>query len=768
MTTTAVRDLAWLLALVAAASINVGCGDACGGGGVPVTDLPGGGGDETGDDSGDDVGDDTGVDTGDDTDSEPEPVDVAFAPRPTLMDARVEAVRVAIPDASGCQPSVGAWALTALLDGRFCRYEWTGATAPSNDDLPYSAECDAGGVEQACWGYGYGFMAALHKDGYAATPEPYMADHLSVLFLRQAERITALVPEPGGVALPARVRVAVVDSMPDGPHLDASGQTPPAETSQQPEAHGHAVGWIVHTLACESNGWLEGSLADHPCLADVTYNKALHEGVVEKHGRPDQLADAIERAVADWTADVADPTVEVAGHGMVINLSLGWHPDYSDFVSEEIVRTAIERAVCRGALVIAAAGNSPGGQDEGSGPFYPARFAAEGQPEQAACVAIGVPVGEQKLGNGGDLVTAIAGTTLADEALQTTMPDGTPFISAPALHAVVPTLPAPPPDNTGLATGPHEAFTASLSGTSAAAAVASAVAAVVWAYRDDLTPRNLVSLMSEASAPTDATPSFCQGTIGGCCLSQLDGQCLDDSVRRLSVCRVLKNALAGMCDPGCVSLNPADCEPCPVGCGEQIEQSAYVSPQPYLVEPDCPSASCQATVAVAAGSVTVAGCVSKVMLVDGDQPATSFPCLDQQVYGRSIMPWVEPLYDGDGEPPDVQPLPDHPPCPNCFAYLDVPDTIELDLQLAPGLPAITGMGMRLQDRSATGTDFVTGVTIDLTSQATALGMVSGARYHLTLVSSAFADLTATGQALLTVTFATEAARSSELGFRLFQ
>lgn len=112
------------------------------------------------------------------------------------------------------------------------------------------------------------------------------------------------------------------------------------------------------------------------------------------HGDAGQVARAIHQAV-----DAA----AVAGHRLVIDLSVAWVADDLDRPSNRAVRAAIEQARARGAIVVAAAGNHTVGC--GEGPVLPAAWSEavydDGAPlvlSAAAVTADGAPVSNAREG----------------------------------------------------------------------------------------------------------------------------------------------------------------------------------------------------------------------------------------------------------------------------------------------------------------------------------------------------------------------------------
>ncbi len=336
----------------------------------------------------------------------------------------------------------------------------------------------------------------------------------------------------------------------------------------------------------------------------------------------------------------------------------------------------------------------------------------------------------------GALLRAVSGLAPDDLALAGTRPDGRPFLAAPARQAVVATSSA--------------THTVPITGTSAAAAVASAAAAVAWAYRPDLDSGGVRWQVLNGGHSLTGSPEaelpiaeFCEGGFEDCCVDENASVCGDPWMRRVSVCGALLAAhedCQAFC-PGCT---------CPVDCGvgtAPFEDTPVVG---LLVEQDCAAPPCTAELVAADTAETVAGCAAPVYrLVDSPTGALENPCVAEQFYDAVMQPRVDPQ-------------PDKPPCPHCFAYLDPPGSqVELDLGFDPGVPEILGVTLKV-------TDPTTGaaVTLDITSAVLDLDLAAGGRYHVTVANLNAGVLGARSRVELSFRFGGplhDYARTSELG-----
>ncbi|WP_437274369.1 hypothetical protein WME90_24280 [Sorangium sp. So ce375] len=163
----------------------------------------------------------------------------------------------------------------------------------------------------------------------------------------------ALPPVNAGATL-AIARVAVIDTK-------ASNQSPV-------NAHATVVGGLIRDLTCSDPGVR--------CAADVTYELGLPQldnsnlGSSGGHfGSMSQVATAIYRSVSSWQSqNYTAPGVPPVNPRLVINASIGAQPgpdcgpDAEKLsCAAQSLYDAIRHATCQGALVVAAAGNSPGG-----------------------------------------------------------------------------------------------------------------------------------------------------------------------------------------------------------------------------------------------------------------------------------------------------------------------------------------------------------------------------------------------------------------------
>ncbi|MBL7257775.1 type VII secretion-associated serine protease mycosin [Paractinoplanes lichenicola] len=158
----------------------------------------------------------------------------------------------------------------------------------------------------------------------------------------------------------AGVRVAVIDSGVDATHPQLRGHVTQGadflhgERSGRQDCNGHgtAVASIIGAIPARNTGF-QGLAPDAVIVpVRISEQQEIDGKAVGDRGTPAQFAEAI-----DWAVDQGDADV--------INLSLVMTDD------NDAVRRAVERAVARGVVVVAAAGNKA--QDGNPTPF-PAKY----------------------------------------------------------------------------------------------------------------------------------------------------------------------------------------------------------------------------------------------------------------------------------------------------------------------------------------------------------------------------------------------------------
>ncbi len=522
-----------------------------------------------------------------------------------------------VPDS---RPGFDPWTVRRLFDPggggqippglqAFCLYENPGVA-------------DAAAVRDLLLG---GALTDLGSDCMAIAPLGELEDQtwspLAGHFLLQAGQ------SPLPVTAGPPTRLALLDS----------GATREADAERFPgnSPHGWTLANMAADLLCDGG----------TCRADVTSQLALPWLSFDRKSRSasqlnevdggfvgtlGDLAQALRREVRAWLAEPPP------GRRLVINLSLGWDRLFGGLTGPvadmpapvQAIYRAIEDAVCRGALVVAAAGNGFGGPEPNRGPLLPAAWELRPAPTGAACVAAlevlpdpadfpppGQPVYRP-------LVHA-AGAARADgTALSNSRFRGLPRLMAFSDHGVV---------ESHLTDQP----TATLTGSSVAAAVVSAAAAAAWSYRSDLRADEIMQTLYDGGVDLGVEADFClDGRRADLCPPQ-GGQTVQR--KRVAVC----DTVVELCASGGGDCpDPSELPVCP----------AWPPAPPDLTEVDLPFAE-----VVDAGDLAATlldpVCQGESLAYD---PAfvPADPCPHHQYWDLARESWLGPQ-------------PGSNPCPNC-------------------------------------------------------------------------------------------------------
>jgi len=495
----------------------------------------------------------------------------------------------------------------------YCLYEWS-PSAPGNPANVFGLSGNLGSS-----------VSALEKDCFVVGPSGSSAgveagwQPLLQGFREQTGWLPAL--PAGGIGNPAQVRVAVVDTAPNTYDAGAPGD--------DRSGHGHAVGWIIRDHTCPDaggGGACIGQVADRLAMPRLSLKTRdpVNGGYFGSEG---ETARAILGAVHNWRA------FQAAGGNqprLVINLSLGWDPLWGGDpgnpggmpLGTRAVYAAITHAVCQGALVLAAAGNDPGGPGVASGPMYPGGWETQPAPTAAQCAtlegagysSVGL-LPPSSLGVYNPLVFAVSGVRADDRLLLNARPGGRARLVAPGAHALA-------TDGAGP--------TIVLYGTSASVAVATSIATMVWGYRPALTGPEVMDLVRDAGTPLQPAANFC---LGG---SPCPRPSADAQVVRVNLCQALHDA----CSTGkerCPSPNALPT--CTV-------RNPYAGAPPRLTDAGVAAIEAAATTTYDASPVQWAlarldTCEDTAIVTTGPVYPAS-PCPKRQYFGTAIRPWTGP------------------------------------------------------------------------------------------------------------------------------
>lgn len=290
------------------------------------------------------------------------------------------------------------------------------------------------------------------------------------------------------------VTVAVVDTM-------------PTTINEAPTVmHGEVMARIIEDIACPTAG---------PCAVNVVRVLGLPRITVDTvdlvrggfAGLYSDTAAGVSEAVRRWS-------LQQTPSKLIISLSLGWDGDLFPETrlanpppSITMIRDVLEYARCRGAIIVAAAGNDTGTCTDG--PLFPAAYEQLPAPTQNRCAQLGVlnaPVLT------GPLVHAAGGTALGGGLLPSAREGGIPRLVALSDHVVTDSA-------------PHQLVT----GSSVSVANVVGGLALAWSYASDRTPQQIVDDLHDGGVPTGHTADF--GVLGAV-----------EQVTRLDVCGALAEA----------------------------------------------------------------------------------------------------------------------------------------------------------------------------------------------------------------------------------
>jgi len=516
---------------------------------------------------------------------------------------------------------------------RYCVYEWEPRGAGGRPDLD---ALPGGQGEPAEW---------LDRDcavlgGQADALSEHVWTRLHAAMAQRIGRMGSLPIRPEGEARPAQVRVAIVDSATHGFFMGEAGRGQ--------LAHGRMMGLTVRELGCPNN-----DTRTPDCLAAISNHLALprEDGLAINlrqggfFGFQSELARAIHQAVLEWKMHGIDhPPGDRPQPRLVINLSVGWEPlpEYGGEFERpadlpapaRAVHAAITDAVCRGALVIAAAGNDTGGAAPSTGPMYPAAWEQRPAPDKAACEAFEPPGALEGLPlpvfppRGQDpyrpLVYAVAGVDGLDEPLGNTRVDGRPRLAAYADHGVAEDL-----DAGGLIPS------AILSGSSVAAAVVSGIAAVAWAYGPPLRSDIIMELVYGSGVDLATPAEFHMAGV------------VAPPIRRVSACDTVRAVCSLLPAPAAC---PAALPPCTTPAAGEDTRKEHTEVDAATLEGALFSADADGdgqvdnAYAITPHSLALpAGSPCDVSEITADDPALpDYPCPDAQYVGGKAVPWVGP------------------------------------------------------------------------------------------------------------------------------
>ena len=273
--------------------------------------------------------------------------------------------------------------------------------------------------------------------------------------------------------------------------LDTSPTGAPAIDMIGPDVHGFQMALLAQEATCDSDG---------DCVVDVRSQVAMGYHVSGSSfirdsdggtiGSLADLAVGIQRQVLDWQEDGEDPGP------LVLNLSLGWHPEFVDTTMDPPVAAvydALRYASCQGALVVAAVGNqdTPDAEANGSGPLYPAAWESVSAPDADTCSSLfdGWWTGEDPLGSETytPLIYGVGAVDIDLGTLPTQRPSSVPPHNAAGSH---------------LSGEADSDQTFPITGTSAASIVVASAAAVMRSHAPTQNAHTIMRILRNAASET--------------------------------------------------------------------------------------------------------------------------------------------------------------------------------------------------------------------------------------------------------------------------
>jgi len=317
------------------------------------------------------------------------------------------------------------------------------------------------------------------------------------------------------------VRMAILDTLPTREYSPSNAPTR--------SSHGVSLATIAENLLCDDSS--------DSCYAHLTSRLALAYSS-DKRDKDysvyrDDIRGGFFGSLTDLASAIRNETIAWKSYEprsrLVLNLSLGWNsliwsgagtqPE-TYLAGVKGVYSAIEDAVCHGALVIAAAGNKGNSKVEDQHPMLPAAWQDIPSPSDKRCNYL---LDKQFEGNNGkgSMVYGVSAIDSVGRSLTNTRSNAKSRFSAYGDHAIVETSGAL--NNTVL------------TGSSVSTLLVSSIASMVWAHRPELTSSEIMELIYK-SGDNLGIPADFYGNASG----------TDILMHRASMCSALKYACNGL------------------------------------------------------------------------------------------------------------------------------------------------------------------------------------------------------------------------------
>ncbi len=413
----------------------------------------------------------------------------------------------------GLDKDLEASAHQAGLD-QFCVYDYKGSA--SNLELPREVSA--------------GLRKAVNdKVGMTSSSVPTPDRLATMIWAPFYERFSysVQIPKtlPGNTGSP-RIRLAVLDTQPDGVGVPGT----PGNSK-----HGYTLLHMAGDMACKPSAPCGVGIASRLVMPVVSFDTAQGKEEIDPNG-------GFRGTFADLTKGLWEEIKQRPRPGhLVLNLSLGWdgekiggwEKDPAKMTPEvQAVYRVLEVAASRNILVIAAAGNELSGPNPTERPLLPAGWESRA-----------------RSGKNEPFVYAVSGIDGRGHPLVSTRTYGEASRVAYADHVVVPD----PSDPMG--------HTATLTGTSVAAAVVSTTAALVWSYHPGLKPAEVMDLLARSGDDLHRKADFA-----------FPAGSAPRPVRRISLCQALKEVCTQV---GASCQGPVVCKPSPPSASLESELCSF-------------------------------------------------------------------------------------------------------------------------------------------------------------------------------------------------
>ncbi len=546
---------------------------------------------------------------------------------------------------------------------------WTGTDLFAPGPIPpglegfCAYESDTGLVADLDALVSLGCLVALDADVMAvtplATPQPFEGlvwEALRDDFLARAGRLP-----PAAAPREPLVRLTIVDTQPTA-QLVTPGNS----------GHGFALGQLADDLVCTS---------DERCGVDIRTRLALPwtdfcRDCIDTQkggyfGTIAGLAAAVREEVAAW-----EQANDAQERRLVLNLSVGWDPRYGAFrfgggtpTPVLAMLRALQDATCRGAVVVAAAGNRLAGPENTRGPLLPGGWEDLPAPGFSYC-RLNLAPGEV---DENDFPTEpvyrplvyAAGSVDRDDVPVLTRVRGEPPRVAYGVQAVADAL-------VNGTVGPTDTLT----GSSVGALVVSAAAAATWHYNTAAPSWKIVGEVEAAGRDLQRPAQFC--------LPPGPSPCDGVNVQRVSVCAPVAAVCAGNPQGTCPPPGSFDCPSIPPG----PPALPFDDIEALFGDPAIPSVDVATLTQLV---VDPADCGEDWLLRAHPEDVIGTACPQRQFYAMQATPWTNPQ-------------PSSQPCPTCTGRFESPGRLYIEIadEFAGDLTDVTVMcgnnlGFRLPD-----------------------------------------------------------------------